>query len=287
MSEILSLFTVFSPHLSTTTLRQFCGIVFAVLAMAGDVSMRNISRWTPQGGSYRTVQRFFNTVLPWQRLCWVFFRAHLYDPDAVYLLAGDETVVPKIGNNTYGLSRFFSSTMSQVIPGLAFFALSLIGVKMRRSYPMCMEQVIRGEASAPSKKVSAVSKTAATQGNQPGRPKGSKHRNKTAVVLNDTLKHIQSMLKTVLAATDGFIEIRYFLLDGYFGNNNTLQMVRDRGLHLISKLRRDAALYLLPTTPYQGRGRPTIYGEKFNPRLTPNIKSQHRHKEILQRKSIK
>ena len=74
------------------------------------------------------------------------------------------------------------------------------------------------------------------------------------------------MLKTVLAATDGFIEIRYFLLDGYFGNNNTLQMLRDRGLHLISKLRRDAALYLLPTTPYQGRGRPTIYGEKFNPR---------------------
>ena len=56
------------------------------------------------------------------------------------------------------------------------------------------------------------------------------------------------------------------LLDGYFGNNNTLQMVRDRGLHLISKLRRDAALYLPPTTPYQGRGRPALYGEKFNPR---------------------
>ena len=227
--------------------------------------MRNISRWTPQGGSYRTVQRFFNTVLPWQRLCWVFFEAHLYDPDDVYLLAGDETVVPKIGNNTYGLSRFFSSTMRQVIPGLAFFALSLISVKRRRSYPMCMEQVIRGEASAPSKKVYAVSKTSETKGNQPGRPKGSKNRNKTAVVLNDTLKHIQSMLKTVLAATDGFIEIRYFLLDGYFGNSHTLQMVRDRGLHLISKLRRDAALYLLPTTPYQGRGRPAIYGEKFNP----------------------
>ena len=91
-------------------------------------------------------------------LCWVFFRAHLYDPDDVYLLAGDETVLPKIGSKTYGLSRFFSSTMSQGIPGLAFFALSLIGVKRRRSYPMCMEQVIRGEASAPSKKVSAVSK---------------------------------------------------------------------------------------------------------------------------------
>ena len=30
------------------------------------------------------------------------------------------------------------------------------------------------------------------------------------------------MLKTVLATTDGFILIRYFLLDGYFRNNHTL-----------------------------------------------------------------
>ena len=101
------LFTVLSPHLSTATLRQFCEIVFAVLAMTGDVTMRNISRWTTQGGSYRTIQRFYNTLIPWGRLCWVFFRAHLFDPDDVYLPAGDETVLPKSGDETYGLSRFF------------------------------------------------------------------------------------------------------------------------------------------------------------------------------------
>ena len=59
MSEIISLFSVFSPHLSTATLRQFCEVVFAVLAMTGRVSMRNISRWTSQSGSCRTTQRFF------------------------------------------------------------------------------------------------------------------------------------------------------------------------------------------------------------------------------------
>ena len=264
MSEIVSLFTIFSPHLSTTTLRQFCRIVSAVLAMTGGVTMRNISRWTKKGGSYRTVQRFFNTVIPWDRLCWVFFQVHLYDPDDVYLLAGDETVVPKIGDTTYGLSRFFSSIIGKAIPGLAFFAVSIISVKKRRSYPMLMEQVVRGEPSTSPKKAT-VSKTSETKG-KPGRPKGSKNRNKTQVVLNDTLKQVQSMLKTVLATLRGAIKIEYFLLDGYFGNNNTLQMVRDCGLHLISKLRRDAALYVPPTTPYQGRGRPALYGEKFNPR---------------------
>ena len=66
MSEIVSLFTVFSSHLSAATLRQFCEIVFAVLAMTGGVTMRNISRWTSKGGSYRTIQRFYNTLIPWE-----------------------------------------------------------------------------------------------------------------------------------------------------------------------------------------------------------------------------
>ena len=66
--------TVFNLHLSVATLHQFCHIVSAVLAMTGGVTMRNISRWTTQGGSYRTVQRFFNTLMPWQTLYWVFFQ---------------------------------------------------------------------------------------------------------------------------------------------------------------------------------------------------------------------
>ena len=88
MSEIVSLFTVLSPHLSAPSLRQFCEIVFAVLAMTGGVTLRNISRWTQKGGSYRTIQRFYNTLVPWGTLCWVFFREHLFDPESVYLLAG-------------------------------------------------------------------------------------------------------------------------------------------------------------------------------------------------------
>ena len=272
MSEIVSLFTVFSPHLSAPTLRQFCEIVFAVLAMTGGVTMRNISRWTSKGGSYRTIQRFYNTLIPWGTLCWVFFRTHLFDPESVYLLAGDESIVAKSGDETYGLSRFFASTYGKTIRGLAFLvSVSFISVKKRRSYPMLMEQIVRGETSTTPKmtetppKKATVSKTSEAKG-KPGRPKGSKNRNKTEVVLNDTLKQIQSMLKTVLATIEGFIPIRYFLLDGYFGNNKTLQMVRGCGLHLISKLRRDAALYLPPKTPYQGRGRPTLYGEKLNPK---------------------
>ena len=135
MSEIVSLFTVFSPHLLATTLRQFCELVFAVLAMTGGVAMRNISRWTSKGGSYRTIQRFYNTPLPWGTLCWVFFRAHLFDPESVHLLAGDESIVAKSGDETYGFSRFFASTYGKTIRGLACFAVSIISVNKRRFIP--------------------------------------------------------------------------------------------------------------------------------------------------------
>ena len=40
-------------------------IIIAILSMIGRVSMLGLSRWARQGGSYRTIQRFFYTVIPW------------------------------------------------------------------------------------------------------------------------------------------------------------------------------------------------------------------------------
>jgi IS4 transposase len=37
----------------------------AMLVMSGRVTMLGIYRWAGIGGSYRTVMRFFQTVIPW------------------------------------------------------------------------------------------------------------------------------------------------------------------------------------------------------------------------------
>ena len=50
-----------------------------------------------------------------------------------------------------------------------------------------------------------------------------------------------------LLGTD--LSVVYFVFDGVFGHNDAVQMVRQTGLQLISKLRHDSALYL----PYEGR----------------------------------
>ena len=267
MYDILSVFSVLHPHLSTTTVRQFSRVVLGVLSMTGQVTMLNISRWTSEGGSYRTVQRFFNTVIPWGSVYWVFFRTYLFDRESAYILAGDETIVSKSGQSTYGLSRFFSSVYGKTIPSLGFLSLSLVSVKERRSYPMVMEQIVRRDTCVPSPPASHPCDTPQTPvpKRKRGRPQGSRNRNKTQVRLSDTLKHLQTMIKALLKRIDDLIPVRYLVLDGYFGHNPALQMTKQCGLALISKLRINTALYFPATATSAGRGRPRLYGERFNP----------------------
>jgi len=150
MVDIVTLMQCFQPLLTATTLRQFSTIVTAMLAMTGRVTMLGISRWAGAGGSYRSVQRFFYTVLPWATLFWLFFRQHVHQPDDVYLLAGDEVVVSKAGKQTHGLDRFFSSLYGKPVPGVAFFALSLVSTRDRHSFPIRVEQVVRERAAPPA-----------------------------------------------------------------------------------------------------------------------------------------
>ncbi len=236
--------------------------------MTGRVTMLNISRWTPKGGSYRTIQRFFSTDLPWGTLFWIFFRSHLLDPESEYFLAADETVKPKSGKNTYGLFRFFSALYGKTIPSLSFLGVSLVSVKKRDAYPMFIEQIVRDDTSSeptPSAPIQQVCDN--TELIRPrGRPKGSKNRNKDEVVLTGILKQLQTIVLSIRQEIKDLIPLRYLVLDGYFGHNNAQQMTKQCGLHLISKLCTDAALYWQPTTSPKGPGRPRVYGEKFNPR---------------------
>lgn len=271
MPDIVALLQCFQPFLTATTLGQFGRIVFALLAMTGRVTMLGISRWAGQGGSYRTVQRFFYTTLPWATLFWVFVRQHVLRPDDVYLLAGDEVVVSKAGACTHGLDRFFAGVYGRVIPGLAFFSLALISTQERRAFPVRIEQIVRSAAE----KAASAAKAAAQQAPQAGaprkrgRPKGSKNKTTADVSLSPELLRIQAMLTAQLKLIAGHIPLTYLLLDGHFGTHAALHMVRQCGLHLISKLRCDAALYLPYAGPYQGPGPHRKYGAKLDYRQLP------------------
>ena len=64
--------------MTATTVRQLSQIIVAMVAMTGRVTMGGLARWVGTGGSYRTIQHFIATVIPWGILFWVFFRHHVY-----------------------------------------------------------------------------------------------------------------------------------------------------------------------------------------------------------------
>jgi len=266
MDPIVAVLACLKPALPSVVRRQLGVIVLALLTMTGRVTMAGMARWSSRGGSYRTIQRFFQTHVPWASLCWLVFRDHHHRPDSVYLLAGDETVVTKAGTATHGVDRFFSSIYGAPVPGLAFFALSLVSVHERRAFPMAIEQVIRTPAdkAATKAKKAARNQPPAAERRKPGRPKGSRTRSKTDRPLSPELQRIGTMIGTLTQRIAPLVPLTYLLLDGYFGHAAALQMARAQNLHLISKLRTDAALWLPYTGRYAGRGPRQIYGAKLD-----------------------
>ena len=260
--DIIMVLQCLSQCIDKTTLRQLSCIVSALLAMTGRVTMLGISRWTEPGGSYRTIQRFYNSTIAWASVNWLFIQHHLLDPTDTILIGGDETVVTKAGHQTYGLERFFSSLYGKAVPGLSFFSLSLISVNQRTSYPVMMEQTIKEAEEKPVKK--APRKKGKKSAKKRGRPQGCQNKNRREVELKPYLIRIQTMLTKLLALLGLSLKVSYCVMDGAFGHNYALQMVRQCSLHLISKLRTDAALYFPYTGPQKKLGARRKYGAKLD-----------------------
>ncbi len=225
-------------------MRQLSRIIFALLAMTGRVTMLGLSRWAGQGGSYRTIQRWFATSIPWSQVLVLFFRQHLFHANQVYLLAGDEVVVTKAGQHTFGLDRFFSGVLQKMVPGLSFFVLALVSSAEPQAFPVSVEQTLRTAEEKAAAKAKRRAKQAPHPKRKPGRPKGSQNKNKATVTLTPELQGIQAMIQALLRLLAGWLPLTYLVLDGHFGNHNALQMAQQCGLQLISKLRADSALYV-------------------------------------------
>ena len=266
MPDIMVVLTCLSQCVEPPSLRQLGRVIEALLSISGRVTMKGLSRWSDKGGSYRTIQRLFNTPLNWLQLNWLLIRHHLWEADDIALMSGDHVVVTKSGKTTHGLDRFFSSLYGKAVPGLCFLSLSVLSVKHRTSYPVVTEQVDK----PPEVSVPAVPTKQKKSGGSRGRPKGSKNRNRREVDLSPSLCFIQAHIKKVLEQIGEAFTIVYFIFDGELGHNDALQMVQQVGLHLISKLRYNSALYLPYDGPYSGRGPRRKYGQKLDYQNLPS-----------------
>lgn len=266
MTEILALLQTIAPLLGPTTLQQMSHVIFGMQVISGRITMLGLSRWTEKGGSYRTIQRWYRSELLWFSIQWLFFQKRFFKSKDEYIGAGDEVVVSKAGHKTFGLDRFFSGLQQQVIPGLSFFSFSLVSVQEEHSYPLQATQMVKSAEEKAVNKAKADAKKVKKTGDKkkPGRPKGSKNKDKQEVVLNPELLRIQKALKSFLETVRTTVSLKYVVLDGHFGNYPSAFMVKQENVDLISKLRSDAALYPAFEGPYSGVGPKTKYGKKID-----------------------
>ena len=263
MREILALLQSIAPVASATILQQLSQVIYGMLISHGRLTMLEISRWTETGGSYRTIQRLYHTPLLWLQIQWIFFTSQLQKLEREYIAAGDEVVFGKAGKETYGIGRFFSSLQNRVIPGLSFFAFSVIDVQERQAYPLQAVQMVKAKAEQKKKE---KKKSIKSEKRPVGRPKGSRNKSGENPRLSPELLRIQPVLQAFLAILKGILAVQYLVMDGHFGNYPSAWMVLQTGLHFVSKLRSDAALYEPFLGKYCERGARPKYGDKVDVR---------------------
>ena len=80
--------------------------------------------------------------------------------------------------------------------------------------------------------------------------------------LTPELWRITGWLEALLPLIAGVVSLTYVVLDGHCGNHNAWHRARQSNLHLMSKLRCDAALSFPSIGPYAGRGPHRTYGDR-------------------------
>jgi len=75
---------------------------------------------------------------------------------------------------------------------------------------------------------------------------------------------LQKNIRKALALVDNTLKLRFFVYDGALGHNAGVRLVRQCGLHLISKLRYNSALHFPYDGPYSGRGPQKKYGDQLD-----------------------
>jgi len=264
MKEIITLLNCIAPIIEYKRQKQLGIIIQALLSMRGRITMLGLSRWSEKGGSYRTIGRFFHSKINWEDINWFFIKKNLIKKKSVYLLGGDEVVISKDGKHSYGLDLFYSSLENRVRKSLAFLNLSLISVEDRNAYPLINKQIIRENKEGCIKDKSRKKGKDKKSKSKRGRPKGSGNKDKKNIKLPTYLEFVQKHIKEALERINKEISIVYFVYDGAFGNNNAVQMVKQCGLDIISKLQKNSALVFPNEELYSGKGAPKKYGDNID-----------------------
>jgi len=138
-------------------------------------------------------------------------------------------------------------------------------------------------AAIKQRKKKRANKSKKVKSKPQGRKKGSLNKDKNELNLSAELMRINELLSASLKLVRVFMKVKYVALDGHFGHHQAVLMAIENDLHLISKLRKDAALYEKYDGEYGGKGAKKKYGNRLKYDLLPfkHLKKSERVGEII------
>jgi hypothetical protein len=200
-----------------------------MLMLPGHATFRNLSRYSPY--HERTFARWYGRGFDWVSLNQAAITA-VVPPRHEQALVLDASFVPKSGQHTYGLDRFWNGSHSRAEKGLEISTLAWLDITGNCAYCLSVEQ------TPPSAETADPETTRMD-------------------VYLDQLSRV--------VTTHDLRFLRYVVTDGAYSKQKFVAGVRALELHQIGKLRADAHLrYLYQGPKRPGPGRQKTYDGKVN-----------------------
>jgi hypothetical protein len=187
-------------------------LLVVFLSLKGRYCFRNISRWACF--CEHTVSRNFAKAFEFYQFQQLFMDTLLSDKKLIGVV--DCSFVSKAGKASFGLDKFFSSTIKKAVKGLELSLIALVDIQTREAYSLHVRQ------------------TKAGLGEEENR-----------------VDYYLQQLASVKDYLQGKVE--YFVADGFYAKKKVVDKVLQLGFHFISKLRTDANMKYVYQGEHQKR----------------------------------
>lgn len=211
--------------------KKFLSKVFqAYLGVNGKLTFRNMSRYIDL--CEKTFSRQFSKVFNFSIFNQKAIEMALTSQERKIAVAFDPFFMSKAGNKTYGRGDFWSGSSGRIEKGIEASVLCVIDLIKWTGYALAAKQTPNSEE---------LSK------------------------LGAEINRVDWYLQYVISMIPMFpLGVKYLLVDAYFFKEKFVSGIREAGLHVVSKMRKDARLVSLYTGPQKARGRRKIYGDTIN-----------------------
>jgi hypothetical protein len=204
----------------------------------------NLERWGER--TEKSYRQMFGKFFDWFDFNYKLVTEHCGEE---IICVFDPSFVTKSGKKTYGLGTFWSGVAGRALKGLEVGCL-------------CFVDVAAGTA------LHALARQT---------PSAARLNKEGKTLTDHYVGVIKKQLKQIVTLT------RYLAVDGYFMKKEFIQPLVKKGLHIITKMRRDANLrYLYQGPKHRGKGRPKLYEGKVDTKVLDHqrIPCCYRDKEV-------